>query len=880
MKILTMNNILKIPTLTALLSLLVACGGGGGGGSTEPDPVNNLVESNPEFLAKAEAVDFNQVRLYPGHIDPLGRLVPELDVSNLDSGDLITIDISFSVSGQLDDYSLAVQLVPSAIFSQLNQGNTIGDIVDPDNQQGEDFIELGGVYVDGIQTGIMHAVIHAKLPVLEQDTVYKVLITPSLGYLASGKDINNDDVNSVPIFFDDRELVVSKLEAVSAKIVQTADLLVDNEFTQLEIGADVDANGFMIEPLFQTAIEVDLTTFSESEEIVLSLFWISSGGSSFPLGLLSSDAAGNPVIDMQANFTVERTDATSVTIPVVAYVTSSVQALLLSEATHIQDVADQQAATGNFKLELAHVDNGVNVNSGQSYDISIPLVKQEDRSKAEEPTEVSGFTVLRAGITNSGCLANSSPDDINPDERSLVATNCSSSDSNDRLLWRYDLTTRQIISKNLASDGKAFCISGVDSQLFLLANGGTLFLDTDFDIRQCDVPLPSQPVTAGASSQQFIFEDKKIRLEGFALYLDVKFDDAFGNPLVTPEVVLTRDVTLAGDSTAVAAIDDFSKDANGADVDRFGRLFHVGKFYDRGWGNVDTARVNLSYGGDTQLDYIPVLGISTEGHVNLSASLFGGSIDLVELSFTHKRYLSKQISLLSGNTQPVKVENGAEIKMDVFGRTAKTFGEINSKTVTENYSPAQGVEEMLDIELSIEPAITIDTGTNLHYDLDEEFLDITFTVVVIPVHLKGGIQGLIDVTGKLTSTTEVLGIDAIVSEKLGLEGYLEAEVLKVVTITGKVIVIDQSLDFNANGHFALTTTLPPALSFDISSSLEAELNLLQGKLIASVKYPSPCWCAPPWKIKTKDKLLYSSPFLFEKKWTIFSAEGQFSDIDF
>ncbi|MCK4708997.1 MAG: hypothetical protein KAU21_10310, partial [Gammaproteobacteria bacterium] len=307
---------------------------------------------------------------------------------------------------------------------------------------------------------------------------------------------------------------------------------------------------------------------------------------------------------------------------------------------------------------------------------------------------------------------------------------------------------------------------------------------------------------------------------------------------------------------------------------------HVGKSYDRGWGSVDTARVKLSYGGDTQLDYIPVLGATTEGHAALTASMFGKTVDLLAFNFTHKRYLSKQITLVSGNTKPVQIGNGAELKMDVLGRTAKTFGEIKTKTITESYALDTQVEAMLDVELSLEPAVNIDIGSNLHFDMHEEFLDFVFTVVVIPVHIKGGIDGLIDVTGKLTSTTEVIGIDALISEKLDLGGYLSADVLEVVTITGDIIVINQALDFNANGHFSLTADLPPALSFDASSSLTAELNLLKGKVTASVQYPSPCWCAPPWKMKTKDKVLYSSPYLFESKWTIYSAQENFPLIVF
>ncbi|MCK4709358.1 MAG: hypothetical protein KAU21_12130, partial [Gammaproteobacteria bacterium] len=283
-RIQTESTRLKVSVLAVVLLLLVACGGGGSGSNSNE---TNLVESNPEFLAKAEAVSFSQLRLYPGHVSETGGLT-ELDVNNLASGDLITVEVEFSVTDTLTDYSVAVQLVPLSIFSQLDQGNTIGEIVNADTQQGEDFIELGGAYVDQIQSGVIHVVIHAKLPILEQDTVYKVLVTPSLAYLASGKDINNDDVNSVPVFFDDRELTISKLDAVSVKIVETADFIVDNEFTQLEIGGAIDANGFSVEPLFQTSIEVDITSFTESEEVVLSLSWVQPGGDSFPLGLLSS----------------------------------------------------------------------------------------------------------------------------------------------------------------------------------------------------------------------------------------------------------------------------------------------------------------------------------------------------------------------------------------------------------------------------------------------------------------------------------------------------------------------------------------------------------------------------------------------------------------
>jgi len=95
-----------------------------------PDP-NSGGQSNPQFVEKAEAFEFNYIKIYEGHLseDEI-QTAAEADVSLLEAGELVTIDIGFSTDQvQQDPVSLSANLVPLNIANAFSPGNTIGEVV-------------------------------------------------------------------------------------------------------------------------------------------------------------------------------------------------------------------------------------------------------------------------------------------------------------------------------------------------------------------------------------------------------------------------------------------------------------------------------------------------------------------------------------------------------------------------------------------------------------------------------------------------------------------------------------------------------------------------------------------------------------------------------
>ncbi|VAW53593.1 hypothetical protein MNBD_GAMMA06-236 [hydrothermal vent metagenome] len=864
------NNHLKPAALATLLMMLTACGGGGNGdgnGTSE----SNSVESSPDFIAKAEAVNFSRIRLYKGHIneDEIEQLsrepLAELDTSNLSSGDLITIHVEFEITGEIENYSLGAQLVPESIFSLFNPGDTIGDIVSDkaDEQQGEGLIELGGAFIDEIKPGILHGVIFAKLPILTQDSVYKIAVNPVLQFLSSGKEINTSDLEIVPVLIDDRELTISKLDEVSVKIINTPDLTIKNDFTQLEIGGNFDENGYSVDPVFQTSVEVDLTTLGESEEIVLSLSWTNQGGTSFPLGLLSSDAEGNEIISEKARFKIEQTGVTSVVIPVVAYAPIKAKTALLKQATDIKDVADEEVPTAEFGLDVFYVEGGNDVSAGTTYSLFLPLVRQPNQLQVLAAVDVINYTVLRARKINGVCLGFIPDIDtglLSVGSDFFIKASTCPENPNAGFLWRYDSPTKQLISKIKDTDGDSYCITAIKSFIIgALKDGGNSAFG-DVKLRKC---APPTFISFPPTTQQFEFIGDEISGRTIMLsngsYLDV--DE--GSQNVSVQI-----------NNAQFASNFFTNP--GVQIDNDGRVFYVGKFYNNSWGNANLAQASLNYGGESYMDYMPVIGATTQGNATLSASLFGANANLLDTRFILKKYLSKKTSTFGKNYPDVKVGNGAVFKIDVTGFAALQLGnDIEEKTITETFDPLSITGDVFDNLVSIED-LEKDLFDN---KLEETFLDKTFTIGVIPVNIKGGIEGNVKVAVELS--TPNIGFDLGVKQTLDLSGFLSAEVtiyLATVGLEGKIEAVDQSLDFSANSGFNSTSLT--TISFDIGSSLDAELKLLKGKVTAFLEYPKFCWCKKGVKKVKKEKVLYSSPYLFQDKWQVYSASKSAIVIDF
>ncbi|HFC93441.1 MAG TPA: hypothetical protein ENJ51_11590, partial [Leucothrix mucor] len=464
-------------------------------------------ESDPEFIKKAEAIAFSQINLYQGHVKE-GDVDPvDLNVANLNSGDLFTVDVEFEISEDLDDYALTAQLIPMDIFNKLNTGNTLG-VVSSENVTAEEskrIIDLGGAYIDEIKSGILHGVIHTKLPTLENDTTYKVVVTPTLDFLATHKNVIKADYKKVPLLIDPRELVVHKLDKVRVKIVNLPDITEKNDFTQLEKYGRYDANGYSLEPLFQTSLEVDVSSFNQSEEVVISLSWECKEQSCYDKGVagkyelglwdpksggdlshdqkISSDVIiGHTYTTNGAHHNVKSSGRSysnysygrirTVIIPLAPYVNQSTHDALVTQCLSFSEIASTTPKMGNFILDVKHAIEGKLIDTGINYTLSIPLVCQDNRAKELSNEQASGFSVLRAGNTNQACLdiprSAYEGDPLEGTEtgflkidanEEIIASTCPENSPNTSLLWRYSKHTKQFISKDVDSNGDHYCLT-------------------------------------------------------------------------------------------------------------------------------------------------------------------------------------------------------------------------------------------------------------------------------------------------------------------------------------------------------------------------------------------------------------------------------------
>ncbi|HFB66490.1 MAG TPA: DUF5011 domain-containing protein [Aeromonadales bacterium] len=830
------------------------------GGVSDSFNVTTIRAINGEFVTKTSALTFEQINLYEGNVSIDDRDIVALDVNNLSSGDLMTVDIAFSVDAGIVDYAFSVQLVPKSIIDQLEQGTTMGEIVTRDYvaNAGEEVIDLGGVYIEALASGTNHAVLHTKLPALAQNVDYQVFVTPDINYLTFDKTPLREELALIPVFTDSRVLKVRKLESVVVNIIKPPVLLENNEFTHLEEFGRFDINGFSTQPVFQTSVEIDVTSFNQSETIELSMNWITSNGDSFPLGLVSSDDLNNPVVKEKAAFQIARNGGTAISVPVVAYLTQEAHGAMLKFATSIRDIANNNPESGRFVLDISYIENGVSISTPVSYEFNLPLVRQDLRAVVLSDSDLNSFNVLRAGNTNSACLRiipDIDSDLITVDSTSEITASQCPDTPVDSVLWRYDVSTKQLVNKVTDENGDSYCIT-----VF-----GPGFLPNSYQLNKCQFRSDTPEVAIDA--QRFIFDEDKIRLDSFPAYLDVEFSTAAIKP-----VILNYDPVAAS---------DFFRDSSGLDLDSNGRLFFVGESVTSSFGDSGRAQVTLSYGGQAYVDYMPVIGINTDGFANLSVDLFGSTAELASASFAYKRYLSKQISVVAGNLRPVEVENGAKASFSLIG-VSSTVGELKKTTVVESYNPLEDINTLISDEQSrtITELANLDLGKG---DFDEELFSATITIVAIPVTIKGGASGELSLKGNLTS--QGVGLNTSLESKFVLAAFVSAELDAFVASAGveaELELINKKVNFAAGGQFtASSPTLPllPKMRFEVNSKLDINIKVLKGEITAFVEYPRVCFCRDFGETVRKEKSLFSSDYLFNLNANVFSGEVSATVID-
>lgn len=812
------------------------------GGVSDTFSVTTILVLNAGFVEKTEIVTMTGVNLFEGNIDLDDRNIIPLDVTDLNSGDLITVDIEFDISDLIvEDFAFSVQLMPESIVNQFESGATLGEIFTKDfvADEGEEIIDLGGVHVELDSAGAKHAVLQTKLPALSQDVDYRLIVTPEISYLASGQDTQREELALIPILIKEEILSIKRLESVVLNVIEPPVLLDNNDFTHLEVASTFNNNGFSSKPIFQTHIEVDVTSFNDNETLELSMSWTTSKGDTFQLGLMGLDDGGLPSVLEKANFEVPKDGARSVQLPVVAYLTEPAHASMLAFSTSIRDVADRTPETANFALELVAVENGVAGDTPIVFELNLPMINQDLRATIQSDSDIIKYTVLRAGDTNSACLQiipDIDTDLIIVDSNSTIeATNCTATDNQ---LWRYDFQTKQLIHKITDVNGDNYCI-----EFF-----GTNILPDTYRLGRCEFSIENPSI--GHSSQRFLFEDGEVIIgDQIPLYLNVDFSGA-----AVQSVSLTQELNEAP---------NFFSDTDGVDVDRNGRLFYVGDFSDFTIGNANFAQAGIAYGGEAYIDYQPVAGIGASGNANLFVSLFSQSIDLASASFDYQKHLSKQLTSLSGNLSPVDVKNGKQAKFVLLG-VESTLGEMEVTTITESYNPLENLATFLTSEEDPNEIAGIDFGND---DFDQELFSSTIIVYGIPVTVAGRLEGALTLKGGLNEL-QPFGLNANLESRMFLEATLSASVDAFIASAGieaSVTVIDKTFSFDETGQFTPDDDfelLKPEIKFSADADLNLDIDVLSGNVTVFVEYPRICACLSIGKTVRKETILFESNALY------------------
>jgi hypothetical protein len=812
------------------------------GGVSDTFSVTTILVLNANFVEKTEIVSINQVNLFENHIDIDDRDAVSLDVSTLRSGDLFTVDVEFDISDLLvDDFIFSVQLMPESVVSQFEIGTTLGEVIIRDYvaDEGEEIINLGVAQAIVENTGTHHAVLQTKIPALSQDIDYRLVITPDFSFLASGEPLQREELALTPIFIKPEILNIQQLDGVILNVIENPKLLNTNDFTHVEIASTFDSNGFSSKPIFQTHLEVDVTSFNENETLELSLNWTTSKGDTFELGLMSIDENGETTVTEKPQFQVARDGAKSVQIPILAFLTESAHADMLAFSTSIRDIADQTPESANFVLSVASIENNTSGVEPLTFDLNLPMVKQDLRPTIQSDSDIIKYTVLRAGNTNSACLQAIPDIDsgfFTPNiSVTIQAVACSAGENQ---LWRYDFQTSQLIHKITDENGNNFCL-----EMF-----GLNILPDTYRLSPCRFDPVN--INIGRSAQRFLFESgEPIIGEQVPLYLDVNFSNA-----TVQSVSLTQEESEAP---------NFFSDSEGVDIDRNGRLFYVGDFSELSIGNAEFAQAGINYGGEAYIDYQPVAGIGATGSAELFVSFFEQTLELASASFDYQRHLSKQLTSLSGNISPVEVKNGKEAKFVLLG-VETTLGEMETSTITESYNPLENLATFLTAEEDPEEIADIDLGND---DFDQELFSSVLVVFGVPVTLEGRVEGELTLKGSLNEL-QPFGLSADLESKMLLEATLSASVDAFIAsagLEGTVTVIDKTFSFDQSGQFSASddfALLEPEIKFSAEANLELELDILKGKVVLFGEFPKPCVCFDLFKMVRKEKTLFESDSLF------------------
>ena len=627
------------------------------------------------------------------------------------------------------------------------------------------------------------------------------------------------------------------------------------------------ADGFSEQPLFETVVPLEVTSFNPEETVELSLRYIAPDGQTFDLGLQGQDAAGAPVVQTRVRFQVPRDSGASLRLPVVAHASVQAQKFLLGNAVPIRDLGRSKAQLARFELALETISGG-QAAAPVTTAFDLPLISQNSRVMQLDSSELNTFQVLRAGPTDLACLSVPSEKlDIDSGEIpvdgvvDIIAQQCDA--ARRHMLWREDPVTRQIISKVVDAQDNSYCLTAANKATASGRAGrdGTIFNPNNLRLERCafhqNSPGNLFPPGTAIASQAFRFEGDRLNLEGTNVYVRV-------NGIGTP----TMDVVL---SAGVDNGTDIFTDANGSHVDSQGRLFRIARSFPLQIGDPDLASIDLEISGEAYLDYLPVIGTTAEGETRVSLSLFGFRQDLIRATAVHKRYMPRLTSVVSGNEFPVEVGNGAEASFELLGLEFGSAGSVDQSTISESFAVDETISNALGVDTGFGSFPGVDFADG---DFNQELFSIRFVVFVVPVTIDGGVQG--SYRFAVQPDDSLAGIRLVSTESLDLGGYLEAGIDALIakaTIVGEIDLISQKTDFSATALFVDRSTVleGPRLGFDMQTALKSRLQMLKGDVSAKVEY----WTLFGKKEKTLP--LYSSAQLFSDNWTLFEENSALAD---
>ncbi|NVJ49399.1 MAG: hypothetical protein HWE11_03365 [Gammaproteobacteria bacterium] len=167
----------------------------------------------------------------------------------------------------------------------------------------------------------------------------------------------------------------------------------------------------------------------------------------------------------------------------------------------------------------------------------------------------------------------------------------------------------------------------------------------------------------------------------------------------------------------------------------------------------------------------------------------------------------------------------------------------------------------------------LDETFGYNWSEEQTIVQASFTIVIVPVTVKAGVSGNLDISAGLVygGSRLELGGDIV---SASLDAYATAEINLGVASGGvgvDFLIISDTFNVTAYADFAnAITDSEITFGLDVTNDIEA----IAGEFYLWVKYPVYKWCCKI-KNKTKTKTLYETGTLYDKNWVILDESAVF-----